>query len=189
MQSRRLSVPNIGDYIEYKPIKMNNKTPVANNIIIGVLGSSAYYNEDDINQLTQTIIDLWGRPSKILLEPKGTTSMFIDSWAERQKIEVMPIEAEWAKYGRRACILVSNKIEKEANHIIIIRSPKAKSDKMLQKAETLSKTKNVMVLMGRDPDTNGLIIDQYEQISQLKTSETKIKNMTLANWVVKHNAM
>lgn len=203
MQPRRLSIPEIGEYSaisEYSPInKYNSSKMPINEVIIGILGSSTYYKEDDINQLTETIVDLWGMPSRILLEPKGTSSMFIDSWAERHKIEVMPIEAEWAKYGRRACIFVSNKIEKEANHIIIIRSPRAKSDKMLQKAEALSKSKNVLVLMGRDADTNGLIIDQYERVAWKdprttidmengrgppSTKPSKNKNSTLENWII-----
>jgi hypothetical protein len=192
MQQRRLSIPNIGEYssISNNPSTNKTKTPT-NEVIVGVLGSSTYYKEEDINQLTLTLIELWGKPSKILLEPKGTSSMFIDSWAERNKIEVVPIEAEWAKYGPRACIFVSSKIEKEATHIIIIRSPKAKSDKMLQKANTLAKSKDVIVVMGRDSETNGLLIDQYEQavregnpLQPPNTKSPKNKSMTLENWIV-----
>jgi hypothetical protein len=171
---RRLSMPSLpGDH--FTPVNISKKTAnLHNTYVLGILGTSAAYNEIHINQLTQTIGQLWGLPTKILFQQSGEVAMHIESWAEDNKAEIVPIQAEWAKYGPKACMYVNNKIEKEASHIVIIRSPRAKSDRMLQKAEQLSskKGKQCIVLMGTETD-GSIIVDQYEAIEKQKSSAKK----------------
>ncbi len=183
---RRLSIPSLpGDH--FVPVDIPEKTANPHKTyVLGILGTSAAYNEIHINQLTQTIAQLWGLPSKILFQQSGEVAMHIESWAEDNNAEIVPIQAEWAKYGPKACMYVNNKIEKEASHIVIIRSPRAKSDRMLQKAEQLSskKGKQCLVLMGTETD-GSIIVDQYEvplkPLSKSKSSGMQdIHNMFLA---------
>lgn len=137
-------------------------TPLSS-ITVGILGASTAYTELHINQLIETITQLWGKPGQLIFQQSGTAMMFIESWAEENKIPTIPVQPEWSKYGPKACFHVNNKIEKEATHIVIIRSPRAKSDKMLQKAEQLSSKRNkpCLVLMDVQPDGSA-VIDSYE---------------------------
>jgi hypothetical protein len=167
---RRLSVPIIpGDTLPVftatnEMLSKNASYLSSSSIIVGILGSSTAYTQLHINQLTDTITTLWGKPSQLIFQQSGSAMMFIDSWAEDNNIPTIPIQAEWAKYGPKACMYVNNKIEKEATHIVIIRSPRAKSDKMLQKAEFLSSKKNkpCLVLMNVEPNGSA-VIDSYEK--------------------------
>ena len=137
--------------------------PPKKEIILGVLGASTAYTQIHITQLTQTVSQLWGMPSKIMLQQSGAAAMFIEAWADDNSIPVTPIQAEWSKYGPKACMYVNNKIEKESTHIMIIRSPRAKSDRMLQKAEQLSSKRNKPCLVLMDIEDDGsVVIDQYE---------------------------
>ncbi len=189
---RRLSIPKGGACAPLNPPVL--KSPVggtsaqpssASSIIIGILGASTAYTELHINQLTDTITQLWGKPAQLIFQQSGSAMMFIDAWAEDNNIPTIPIQAEWAKYGPKACIHVNNKIEKEATHIVIIRSPRAKSDKMLQKAEFLSSKKNkpCLVLMNVEADGSA-VIDNYEvpiKVIEKKklTGSQDIRNMFL----------
>lgn len=133
-------------------------------LIVGILGASTAYTEVHINQLIKTITQLWGKPAQLIFQQSGTAMMFIESWAETNHIPCIPVQPEWAKYGPKACFYVNNKIEKEATHIVIIRSPRAKSDKMLVKAEQLSSKKGKPCLVLMDIETNGsAVIDCYEK--------------------------
>jgi hypothetical protein len=154
---RRLSIPSI--------------TASTNSVIVGILGASAAYNEIHMRQLTQTIEQLWGKPDRVLFQQSGYSTMYIDAWAEDNNIPVTIIKPEWTTYGPRACAMVNSRIEKESTHIVIIRSPRAKSDKMIQKAEQLSskKSKECLVLVGTESDGSA-IIDQYEVPAKEKKS-------------------
>ena len=186
---RRLSIPSIpGESSSLQWTISESSLPrgiPTSSIVVGILGASTAYTELHINQLTETITQLWGKPAQLIFQQSGTAMMFIDAWAEDNNIPTIPIQAEWAKYGPKACMYVNNKIEKEATHIVIIRSPRAKSDKMLQKAEQLSSKRNkpCLVLMNIEPDGSA-VIDSYE--SPIKILEKKkltgtrdIRNMFL----------
>jgi hypothetical protein len=183
---RRLSIPSIpGDH--FAPVNISEKTANPHKTyVLGILGTSAVYNELHINQLTETIAQLWGLPTKILFQQAGQVAMHIESWADDNNIQLAAIQAEWSKYGPKACMYVNNKIEKEATHVVIIRSPRAKSDRMLQKAEQLSskKGKQCLVLMGTETD-GSILVDHYEvplkPLSKSKTNGMQdIRNMFLA---------
>ena len=167
MGTRRLSIPHIpGDTISHSTPHPESCTTSAHSkhgYVLGILGGSNYYKEDDITQVLQTAKELWGDPQQILIPLEGTTSMFTESWAQANKIPTILIDADWKQYGRRACILRNAKIEKEATQFIIVRSPRSKSDKMILKAEALAKGhKEVLVLVGHDTDTKALTIDYHE---------------------------
>jgi hypothetical protein len=181
---RRLSIPTIPEegkqHISFaKELQKNlgKQNTLSSSIILGILGTSVVYNESHINQLIETIIQLWGKPVQLILQQTGQAAMFIESWAETNHIPIIPIHPEWSKYGPKACFHVNNKIEKEATHIVIIRSPRAKSDKMLIKAEQLSskKCKPCLVLMDIQSD-GSVVIDNYESSLQ-PSSKKKLNEM------------
>lgn len=166
---RRLSIPCMPSGESLAPVthaSITAATPqhsLAREIVIGILNTSAYYNEDDIASIMQAAINFWGEPSKILLPLDGKCSVYIDSWAERNtKAYILPIDAEWGRYGSKACMMRQKKIEQESTHFLVIRSPRAKSDKILYRAEALCKLgKEVLLISGHD-DQKSLIIDHYE---------------------------
>jgi hypothetical protein len=177
MQQRRLSLPGPpGDHL-FTPIdgafRIESLSASTKPMTIGILGASTAYNHIHIKQLTQTIKDIWGMPSKVILQQSGDAAIFIEAWAEDNNIPVANIVPEWARHGPRACILVNNKIECEATHLVIIRSPRAKSDTMLNKANFLSakKHKECLVLMNIEND-GSIVVDHYEA-SQPATKATK----------------
>jgi hypothetical protein len=175
IMQRRLSIPSFPNDPNH-----HNATP-DKSIIVGILGASAAYNEIHMRQLTSTIETLWGKPSRILFQQSGYSTMYIDAWAEDNKIPATAIQPEWATYGPRACMMVNARIEKESTHIVIIRSPRAKSDKMLQKAEQFAskKHKQCLVLMGIEVDESALI-DHYEvpEPASTKTKATSSSKKT-----------
>ena len=164
---RRLSIPSFGD---------DPSNPSSNSTIVGILGASAAYNQIHMRQLTATIETLWGKPASIIFQQSGYSTMYIDAWAEDNHIPVTAIQPEWTTYGPRACMMVNARIEKDATHIVIIRSPRAKSDKMLQKAEQLvaKKQKHCIVLMGIEADGSA-IIDCYERTEPEPTTKKSAK--------------
>jgi len=54
----------------------------------------------------------------VLLPTEGNTSIFIQIWAERNKIPCTPIEADWSRMGRKARALRDSRIVKEATHLL-----------------------------------------------------------------------
>lgn len=178
-QERRLSIPFLPSGEALAPV-VNERASAAiapkaaSKICIGVLNTSAYYNEDDIRIIMESVIGFWGMPDKILLPLDGKCSAYIDSWVERNtNITIAPVDAEWGKYGNKACMMRQKKIEQEATHFLIIRSPRAKSDKILYRAEALCKSdKEVLLVSGHDTDKS-LIIDHYEvEEPPVKTKQT-----------------
>jgi hypothetical protein len=160
---RRLSVPNIHPEFIIAATAKTTSTSNTNPIIVGILGTSTYYEASHINQLIETIQTVWGKPTHLIFQQAGNVAMHIDTWAEDEKIPITAVQPEWSKHGPRACMMVNSKIEKEATHIVIIRSPRARSDKMLTKAEYLStkKGKECLVLMNVETD-GSVVIDHYE---------------------------
>jgi hypothetical protein len=171
MSERRLSLPTIGDYTEFDIVtetihKQYQQTPkMQNEIVIGIIGTSSFYTQADTKQLMDSVIELWSGSHtliKIIFQQGGTLSMYIDLWAEGKKIEAIPLEADWNTSGSRACFDVIKRIERDATHFIIVRSPRSRSDKSLQKAEFLSKKREVIILQGYDAEAekpNTLMLD------------------------------
>jgi hypothetical protein len=172
---RRLSIPMEGDYTEYEHVEhshiINKKTPkqehilgqrAASGVLIGIIGTTTFYSQADADQLMQSVSDLWSHPKQIIFAQGGTLSMYIDLWADKHRVESIPLEADWKTAGPRACYEVARRIEREATHFIIVRSPRSRTDKSLQKAEYLAKKREVIILQGYDKEAehpNTLLLD------------------------------
>ena len=176
---RRLSIPSMGDYSDnlYKVsnIDYHVKSAHQSSPIIGIIGTSAFYSEADAKQLMITVTELWGKPARILFAQDKGLSMYIDLWAEANKVEPVPLEANWKTAGPRACQERNRRIEKESTHFIIVRSPRSRSDASLRKAEYLSKKKEVIILQGYDteaPTPKTLLLDHLVPPPQKITKDS-----------------
>ena len=92
-------------------------------IILGVLGQSSAARwtlqtlSDDV--CAPILEELKRMPEALVVPTDGTTSLLFQAWAERQKVAVTPLDADWIRLGRRARALRDARILKECTHLVI----------------------------------------------------------------------
>lgn len=92
-------------------------------ITLGVLGGSnaqRWTLQTIADDLCAPLLEILGKHPQTLVVPSdGTTSLLLQAWAERQKIAVTPLDADWIRLGRRAGALRDARILKESNCLVI----------------------------------------------------------------------
>ena len=58
-------------------------------------------------------------PEALVLPSDGSTSLLLQAWAERHKVAVTPLDADWIRLGRRARALRDARILSTCNHLLI----------------------------------------------------------------------
>jgi len=87
--------------------------------VLGIVGHSAAATKESMAESMLSIAaDMNLLPNSVLLPTEGNTSIFIQIWAERNKIPCTPIEADWSRMGRKARALRDSRIVKEATHLL-----------------------------------------------------------------------
>lgn len=116
--------------------------------VFGVLGTrnSVRYEDIEIDVLNPALAK-WGDPEEIILALDSDSGHIIHSWAERHKIPVRIITADWIKHGRRAGVLRDACIQREASHLILLQGPR--SNALSQLASRLSRKGRNVVLSPR----------------------------------------
>ena len=97
--------------------------------VLGVLGSSNA-KAWTMDLLVKSIIDPFTQeqercPERILLPADGATSLLLETWAGKNKVEVKAYEADWVRLGRRARALRDAQILKEATHLLLFLGPRS----------------------------------------------------------------
>lgn len=90
-------------------------------VLLGVLGSSSashWSSETLQTSILTPLLNELGAPAKVLLPTEGTTSFLLQAWAEKQRLDVSPIQADWVRLGRKAKAYRDSKICKEATHLV-----------------------------------------------------------------------
>ncbi len=122
-------------------------------IILGILGQSSAARwtlqtlTDDV--CAPILEELKRMPEALVLPSDGTTSILFQAWAERQKIAVTPLDADWIRLGRRARALRDSRILKECTHLLVFLG--ARSDTYEKIA--LREAKKGKIVFTVDPET------------------------------------
>jgi hypothetical protein len=125
-------------------------------LVLGFLGFSASskWTRDSIAEIVMNpVLSALGRmPETLLLPTEGTTSIFLETWAERMKIDCKPIETSWTRMGRRARAIRDGKILKDSTHLVFFLGTRSDYYEKVAIRE-LKKGRRVFAV---DPKTNVL---------------------------------
>jgi hypothetical protein len=99
-------------------------------IYLGILGIHNKITKEDIHEkILHPLMSVFGRlPDKILLPSEGTSSAYINIWAEKQHIDTHCVEADWKKFQKKAAILRDARILKECTHLLTFLGPRSRSN-------------------------------------------------------------
>jgi hypothetical protein len=90
--------------------------------VLGFVGHSSAahwsmeYLEDKI--LNPYLQEAGQPPAKVMMPTDGTTSILVQAWADKQKFNSLPVEADWRTLGPKARAYRDGKICKESTHLI-----------------------------------------------------------------------
>jgi hypothetical protein len=95
-------------------------------VVLGVIGTRSSMNMDDFElNVIQPTIEVWGRPTELLLPSEGESSHVALQWAQKNGVSVRMYSCDWAKKGRTASTLRNASIQKEASHLILLQGPRS----------------------------------------------------------------
>lgn len=118
---------------------------------LGILGNRQTDSEQEVWGILEAIADTIGRrPDRILLPSEGNFSIYVQSWADSKKIQYTLFECDWIRLGKRAAVMRDMKIQNEADHFLLVRSPKGKSDRLDKLAATLARKHIQVFLLGEE---------------------------------------
>ncbi len=118
---------------------------------LGILGNRQTDSEQDVWGILEAIADTVGRrPDRILIPAEGNFSIFVQSWADSKKIQYTLFECDWIRLGKRAAIMRDMAIQKEADHFLLVKSPRGKSDRLEKLASTIAKKHIQVFLLGEE---------------------------------------
>lgn len=97
--------------------------PIQKEYILGILGSSSAASWTSQTLLEKVLDPISGEverlPTKLLLPADGTTSLLLETWAGKNKVESKVYSADWKVLGRRARAIRDSQIMKESSHLLI----------------------------------------------------------------------
>lgn len=93
----------------------------ANPMYLGILGSSDSITKDICYDtvLAPILASLSVLPSRVILPSEGHSSLFLDAWAEMEKIPTDTYTCEWSRHGKRAKIWRDNRIIQESTIFVV----------------------------------------------------------------------
>lgn len=99
-------------------LELLEEVQVKPEFVLGIVGHASATKESITESMLSIAADMNLLPNSVLLPTEGNTSIFIQIWAERNKIPCTPIEADWSRMGRKARALRDSRIVKEATHLL-----------------------------------------------------------------------
>ena len=91
--------------------------------VLGILGNSSaavWTSQTILEKVLEPILgELDKNPDKILLPADGTTSLLLETWAGKNKVDSKVYSADWKVLGRRARVIRDSQIVKEASHLLV----------------------------------------------------------------------
>lgn len=102
-------------------------------LYLGVIGSRTDATQEKIVECVMTpILEELGRvPDKVLLPEEGTSSIWLNDWADSLKIPCTVYQADWYKHQRRAKIFRDARIQEESTHFIIFLNKRSEFNEKL----------------------------------------------------------
>ncbi len=120
-------------------------------ITLGIVGTTQTADEKGIWAAMDAIVEhLEMAPQRLLVPSEGNSSIYIQSWADSKKIQYTVFECDWVRLGRRAAMMRDSAIQKEADHFLLIKSPKGKSDRLDKLGATLAKKGKIVFVLGEE---------------------------------------
>jgi hypothetical protein len=120
-------------------------------ITLGIVGTTQTADEKDIWASMDAIVEhLEMAPQRLLVPSEGNSSIYIQSWADSKKIQYTVFECDWVRLGRRAAMMRDSAIQKEADHFLLVKSPKGKSDRLDKLGATLAKKGKTVFVLGEE---------------------------------------
>ena len=118
---------------------------------LGILGNRQIDSEKEVWGILEAIAETVGRrPDRILIPAEGNFSIYTQSWADSKKIQYTLFECDWIRLGKRAAVMRDMAIQKEADHFLLVKSPKGKSDRLDKLAATFARKHIQVFLLGED---------------------------------------
>lgn len=91
--------------------------------VLGILGNSSaavWTSQTILEKVLEPILgQLEKNPEKILLPADGITSVLLETWAGKNKVDSKVYSADWKVLGRRARAIRDSQIVKEASHLLV----------------------------------------------------------------------
>ncbi len=118
---------------------------------LGILGNRQTDSEKEVWAFLEAVAETVGRrPDRILIPAEGNFSIFVQSWADSKKIQYTLFECDWIRLGKRAAVMRDMAIQKEADHFLLVKSPRGKSDRLEKLAATLARKHIQVFLLGEE---------------------------------------
>jgi hypothetical protein len=118
---------------------------------LGILGNRQTDSEKEVWAYMEAIAETVGRrPDRILIPAEGNFSIYTQSWADSKKIQYTLFECDWIRLGKRAAVMRDMAIQKEADHFLLVKSPKGKSDRLDKLAATFARKHIQVFLLGEE---------------------------------------
>jgi hypothetical protein len=99
------------------------EVPIQKEFVLGILGNSSanfWSSKTILETLMEPILSEQERaPTKILLPSDGITSVLLETWAGKNKVESKVYSADWKVLGRRARAIRDSQIIKESSHLLV----------------------------------------------------------------------
>jgi hypothetical protein len=134
----------------------NPLTQTSKPFVLGVLGNSsaAFWSKETIESLMETLTGEQEKmPVSVLLPNEGNTSLLLQVWGERKRLDVKVYDADWKRLGRRARALRDSRIQKESSHLLIFLGGRSDYYETL----AIRQVKKGMIVYGVDPESKELI--------------------------------
>ena len=118
---------------------------------LGILGNRQTDSEKEVWAYMEAIAETVGRrPDRILIPAEGNFSIFAQSYADSKKIQYTLFECDWIRLGKRAAVMRDMAIQKEADHFLLVKSPRGKSDRLDKLAATFARKHIQVFLLGEE---------------------------------------
>ena len=104
-----------------------------NPFFLGVLGSRNDGSEDDyLQRVLFPMLEVMERtPEKVILPAEGTSTIWIQAWAESMKIPTETYQADWRRHQRRAKVFRDARIQQEATHFLVFLNKRSEANEKL----------------------------------------------------------
>lgn len=95
-------------------------------VVLGVIGTRSTMDSSDFEiNIIHPVLEIWGRPSELLLPSEGESSQVALQWAQRNGVAVKFYSCDWIKQGRSAGAVRNNSIIRDATHLILLQGPRS----------------------------------------------------------------
>lgn len=146
---------------------------------LGILGNRQSDSEKEVWAYLEAVSETVGRrPDRILIPAEGNFSIYTQSWADLKKIQYTLFECDWIRLGKRAAMMRDMAIQKEADHFLLVRSIKAKSDRLEKLAATFARKHIQVFLLGEE-------LEQVELPTHAPPKPARKSESGITSWLQK----